>query len=148
MGRMSNIHEDYGGEFLMAEDIGHEDDLTGKQLDVEIAELFSGGTFENKAESKDGKPPVMIEKWSLGFAKNGKPLKKKLILCKTDYRVLYWQLGRDTKTWPGKKITLALRWVDAFGDKNLPVVRVFPPPELMGKLPKSVRRFIGRERPK
>ena len=129
------LKEYYDGPYLQPEDIGHEDDMTGKKWELTIAGIVPPG-FEQDARGET------IEDAMLTFEKT----EKRLILNKTMYRTLKWTLGFDERKWTGQTVTVGLRWGDWFGEKNCPAIRIIPPDDK--PLPAGVRKHIGRERPK
>ena len=129
------LKEFYDGDYLQPDDIGHKDDYTGNEWELEISGIVPP-EFETDAKGD------LIEDAMLCF----KGAKKKLILNKTMYRTLKWTIGFDDSKWVGQKIKIGLRWGDWFGEKNSPAIRVIPPEGC--HLPVGVRRNIGRERPK
>lgn len=94
-------------------------DLNGKDVSVEI-ESVEG---KHAGKGKDGQP---INKPLLKF----KGAKKGLILCKTSARVIRDKLGygNDMDGWIGRKITLFPDKCDAFGQKDVPCIRIRPYP--------------------
>lgn len=110
---MDKEKEAFGSAYLYAEDL-----IAGgvfRKVEVTIAKLHPPGTLQ-RADKK------MIDKPALEF--EGK--KKLLVFGKTNGCLLIYATGEtDSEKWIGKKITLVVRLVDAFGDK-VPAIRVLP----------------------
>ena len=72
--------------------------------------------------------------------------KKRLILNKTNAKVIAMAHGKKPSAWIGQKITLTVRWLEkAFGQSNVPVIRVVPPEGTA--LTFGMRTKYGREQP-
>lgn len=57
-----------------------------------------------------------------------KGAKKRMILNKTNAKVIAMMHGKKPSEWLGKEVTLTVRYLEkAFGQKNVPVIRVAPP---------------------
>jgi hypothetical protein len=111
----SNIDEamaaQFQGNFLDASDLMKADQT------VTISDVV-GPNEEQDSQKK------RIDKPILSFA----GCKKRLILNKTNSKVIAMAHGKKASEWVGKKITLTVRWLEkAFGQTNVPVVRVVPP---------------------
>ena len=105
----------------------------GAHVEVEIESVADPDT-ETDASGK------LIDKAILKF----KAKKKRLILNKTNYRVLKG-LFTDATKWVGKKVRLQRRYFEAFGIKNEIGIRIIPPDGT--PIPKSVRDNLGTKRP-
>lgn len=120
---------------------------------VEAAELMSvkGGVkvliesvvapnTEKDARKKLIDKPILVIK---GGTRN-----KKLIVGKTNWKVLVAMFGKRSSGWIGKEITIAARYLPAskgFGQANCPCVRVIPP---AGQpIPKGAMDFMGTAAP-
>lgn len=74
-------------------------------------------------DEKDAKNKT-IDRAILTFEK----AKKRLILNKINAKIIAMEHGKKPSQWAGKKITLTVRWLEkAFGQTNVPVIRVVPP---------------------
>ena len=103
----------FEGNFLDATDILHRGDTT-----VTI-ESVSAPNTETDSQKK------RIDKAIVAFA----GCKKRLILNKTNAKIIGMHHGQKASEWVGKKITLTVRFLEkAFGQTNVPVIRVVPPP--------------------
>lgn len=102
----------YTGNFLDASDLMKRGTVT-----LTISGVVAPGT-EKDAGGKSIKPAI------LAFEK----AKKRLILNKTNQKVIAMAHGSKASEWTGKSITLCVRWLEkAFGQFNVPVIRVVPP---------------------
>ncbi len=120
--------QSYGSAYLYAEDLLA--DGKYNKAEVVIESFIDAGTLTT-AEGKK------IDKPSLSFA--GKS--KMLVLCKVNQSLLKYATGEASPTkWIGKKITLVVRKVDAFGTK-VPAIRVWPSVPIR----KGLIKFIGEE---
>jgi hypothetical protein len=53
--------------------------------------------------------------------------KKRLILNKTNAKIIALAYGKKASEWIGKPVTLTVRYLEkAFGQKNVPVIRIVP----------------------
>lgn len=120
--------EQFQGNFLDATDLIHKGNVV-----VTIADLVPPNRERDGAKK-------LIDKAILSFV--GK--QKRLVLNKGNAKTIKLQHGEPDQ-WIGKKITLTVRLVDAFGEKNLPVIRVVPPPDAMTTW--SMRKKFGAEVP-
>lgn len=128
-------------------------------LDVQMAR-FEGNFIESADLMQkqatltiEGVVPPMVEKDKNG---QGKPIDKaiisfrgttkRLIVGKTNERIIKAIHGKKASGWIGKQIKIGVRFLrEAFGEKNVPTVRVIPPPEI--PLPMAARKFFGAESP-
>lgn len=121
----------FEGNFLDANDIR----ATGKDFCLEIASVVGPNT-ERDATKK------LIDKWIVGF----KGAKKRLIVNNLNAKIIVQWHGEKSREWIGKKITLTVRWLKAaFGEKNVPVIRVVPRSD--GDLTFGMRRNYGQAFP-
>lgn len=112
---MSENKKDFGSGFLYAEDFLIDGQF--KQFDLVISDYFERNTLK----SADGKP---IDKPTIAFEKTT----KRLVLCKSNESLLHFMTGTsDGKKWVGRKVTLAPRKIQAFG-QSVFAIRVMPPP--------------------
>lgn len=130
---MNAKDEQYQG-YLQSDDIGY-DNSGGKSVTVEIASVSAPGT-EKDAAGKLIKNPVV----------HFKNAKKGFVLGRCNQRIIALLHGKDVRHWPGKSITLTVRFGDWFGEADVPAVRVIPPVGI--PLPFGVRKHMGRETPK
>lgn len=102
----------YTGNFLDATDIMKRGTVT-----LTISGVVAPGS-EKDATGKSIKPAIV------SFEK----AKKRLILNKTNQKVIAMAHGAKASEWAGKQITLCVRYLEkAFGQFNVPVIRVVPP---------------------
>lgn len=126
----SRMRAAFEGNFLDASDIMRSGNIT-----LEIA----GVTAPNDDKDATGKS---IDKSILAF----KGAKKRLILNKINLKIVASMLGNTASKWIGQKITLTVRYLDkAFGQRNVPVIRVVP--DDMAKLTFGMRKNYGAEKP-
>jgi hypothetical protein len=119
----------YEGAYL------HSDDLTAGPVTVTIAEVIPAGT-ETDARGQ------VIKDALLSF----KGTDKKLVLNKTNFRTARLALGgAKMGDWPGQKVTLGVRYIDALGQKGMPCIRVLPPDGV--RLPYGLQKWFGRPKP-
>lgn len=118
----------YEGNYLHADDVP-------APATVTVREIVPANT------EKDARGQV-IKDALLAFEKT----EKKLVLNKTNFRLGRIALdGKPLSKWPGEQIQLGVRYIDAFGIKDLPCVRILPG---AGKrLPKGLLDWFGREHP-
>jgi hypothetical protein len=119
--------------YIASDDIGYTAQ-GGGSITLEIASISEAGT-ERDASGKTVGSEV------LHFVK----AKKGLVLGKTNGRILRLLLGKDTAKWVGARVTLTVRFINAFSERDIPTIRVTPPDGL--PLPFGVRKWMGRERP-
>jgi len=119
----------FEGNFLDASDIKSSGDFT-----VTIESVTAPGADKDAT----GKT---IDKPILAFAK----AKKRLIVNRTNAKILAMQLGKKASEWAGKQITLTVRYLDkAFGQRNVPVIRVKADPS---QLTFGMRKNYGSPTP-
>lgn len=119
----------YLGDYLQSDDLP-----PGKTITVTIAAVIPPHT----EKAADGR---LVDKMALAF--EGKA--KKLILGKTNWRIVRLICGSDPEKWPGQEIRITVRYGDWFGFKDLPTLRIVPPADK--PLPFGVRKHYGREFP-
>lgn len=118
----------FEGNFLDASDLG------GKEITVTI----EGIVAPKKEKDATGK---MIDKTIISF----KGAKKRFIANKTNAKCLSMLFGTKASLWIGKEVTLTTRFLaEAFGQKNVPVVRVKVDAE---KLTFGMRKKYGAAEP-
>jgi len=129
---MNAMEERYEGHFLEAIDLPE-----GASCPVTIEAVADPDT-ETDASGK------LIHKALVRF----KDKAKRLVLNRTNYRMLKVLLGKNPADWLGKTVHLQRRYLDAahaFGQKNELCIRVIPPAGT--PIPKSVRDFMGSASP-
>lgn len=119
----------FSGNFLDASDLPK-----GRNVAVTISEVVAPN-IERDATKK------LIDKAILSFA--GK--QKRLILNKTNAKIIKMSHGEPSK-WVGQQISLTVRILkEAFGQSNVPVIRVVPPAGV--NLTFGMRKKYGAEMP-
>lgn len=104
------MRQQFEGNFLDAIDI------PANGITVEISEVVA----PNAEKDRTGKN---IDKGILAF----KGAKKRLVLNKTNSKIIALMHGKKASEWVGKTITLTVRYLEkAFGQRNVPVIRVVP----------------------
>ena len=122
------LAERYEGNFLEGLDLV-------KPFTLEIKEVIPAG------KEKDARGKV-IKDAIVTFTK----AKKRLILNKTNWKLICAVHGKDESDWPGKKLTLQCRYLASFmGHDNVPCIRVIPPKGT--PLPMSVHAWMGKPEP-
>lgn len=110
-------------------------------IDVQMADQFTGNFLDASDIMANGNITLTIsdvvgpnvDKDATGKTINKaivafKGAKKRLILNKTNAKVISMAHGKKPSLWIGKQVTLTVRWLrTAFGQDNVPVVRVVPP---------------------
>lgn len=119
--------------FIASDDIGY-DNKGGKSVTLTVKSVAEPCTVTDSRDVVVEDPVVYFEK-----------TKKGLVLNKTNERICRLLLGKRYSDWEGKQIRLSVRFVNAFGEKDVPVIRVVPPPGI--PLPFGVRKWTGKERP-
>lgn len=120
----------FDGNFLDANDVRSAGDIT-----LEISGVVPPNT-EYDAKKK------LINRRIVSF----KGAKKRLILNTVNSKIIVQLHGDLAQEWVGKKITLTTRWLEsAFGQRNVPVIRVVPNSE--GDLTFGMRKNYGSPRP-
>lgn len=103
--------DQFQGNFLDASDL-----MASGNITLTISDVSAPG------EERDGTDKV-IDKAIIAF----KGAKKRLILNKTNAKIIAMAHGKKPSLWPGKTITLTVRWLaKAFKQTNIPVIRVVP----------------------
>ena len=121
------FEERYEGEFLEGLDIAE-----GEILQVTVSAVFDPGTQKDAGGKK-------IKEAVLAFSAH----RKKLVMCKTNVRVLWAIIGKDETSWLGWKIPLKRRYYPyCFKKQNEMCIRVIPPVGTV--LPGKVVRHLGR----
>ena len=121
----------FEGAFLDASDIMG----LGKNITLTICEVVPPNTEKDATKKMIDKPILQFEK-----------AKKRLILNKTNAKVISMAHGNKASQWTGKSITLTVRWLrEAFGQSNVPVIRVVPPEGTA--LTFGMRKKYGSEKP-
>jgi len=122
--------EQFQGNFLDASDL-----MSSGNITLTISDIAAPG------EERDSAGKV-IDKGILTF----KGAKKRMILIKTNAKVIAMAHGKKPSQWIGKPVTLTVRWLaKAFGQANVPVIRVVPPDGV--SLPFGMRARYGAEKP-
>ncbi len=118
-------------QFLYADDLLKDGQF--RDVTLTIAEVHAANTLFGA----DQKP---VEKMALGFAGT----EKKLVLNNTNERLVRMATG-STKSdgWAGKKVTLYPVAINAFGEKNVPAIRIRTPEGTPIQM--SVRKQLGRD---
>jgi hypothetical protein len=116
---------------------------------IEAADLMQGGPFTltvksvsapNTEKDSDG---ALMEEPVIWFEEVPKGL---VLGCKTNKRNVNAQLSTKAASWVGKKLTICARYLaNAFGEKNVPAIRVLMPPGI--PLPWQSRGQMGKETP-
>lgn len=121
----------YEGNFLQAQDLMQQPNGVEVVIDAVIP--------PNTEKDATNKP---IKEMMLAF----KGAKKRLVVGKTNFRIIASQHGRKPSGWIGKKIKIVVRYLDsAFKETNVPTIRVMPPDDL--PLPMGCRKWFGRDKP-
>lgn len=124
----TRMAEMYEGNYLCGLDLPH-------PVEVEIEAVAQPGT-EKDAGGK------LIKEAILSF----KGARKRLVVKTVHWCVIAAMHGKDESKWPGKKITLACRYLKEFmGEHNVPCVRVIPPAGTA--IPRRIVRFMGAPKP-
>ena len=131
---MSSLDEQmasqFTGNFLDASDL-----MANGNITLEISEVVAPNAEKDAAGKQINKAIVAF-----------KGAKKRLILNKTNAKVIAMAHSKKASEWVGKKITLTVRFLEtAFGQKNVPVIRVVPPEGT--SLTFGMRSKYGREAP-
>lgn len=133
---MSDQRDKYtGGQFLHSDDLLAAFKSSGKRATTAtIREVIPGGTLTDSRKQR-------VEEKCLAFEKSSKVL----VLNTTNHRILRMNLGVKEDEWIGSAVTLVVRWLDCFGEKDVPAIRVWPDD---GRLPFGLRKNFGSEEPK
>lgn len=125
---VNTLESKYEGDYLEALDLERPFEL-----------VIAGYTAERTQKDASGK---LIKEAILSFEK----AKKRLILNKTNYRILQALFGKDRNQWVGKKVTVSRRYLrEAFKHPNVLCIRIVPPRGT--PLPMSVHKWMGSEKP-
>ena len=120
--------QSYGSAFLYAEDLLSDGKFAKAVVTIEA--IHEPGTIQ-RADKQ------FVDKRAISFA--GKS--KMLVLCKTNDSLMKYATGdADPAKWVGKKITIVVRIVDAFGAR-VPAIRVWPTVPIR----KGLVKFLGEE---
>lgn len=120
--------ENFGSAYLYSEDLLSDGNY--RKCDVTIEKVHEAGTLEKAGGGKIDKP-------ALSFT----GAKKMLVLCKSNQSLLKYATGdADPLKWVGKKITIVVRSVEAFGSK-VPAIRVWPSVPIR----KGLVKYLGEE---
>ncbi len=129
---MSEKRQQYEG-YLESADLMHADDVR-----VTIKEVIP----PNTEKSKDGK---LIERPILVF-EQGK--KNRMVVGKTNERILKAQFGAKTAAWVGQGITIGVRYLEkAWAERNVPCIRIIPPPGCPVPWTARQEKNFGRKEP-
>jgi len=121
-----DLEPKYEGDYLEALDLD-------KPYSLVVAEVIRGGTEKDKSKK-------LITEAMLRFEK----ATKRLILNRTNYRVMVALFGNDRDKWKGQKVTVSKRYLkECFGKRNVLCVRILPP--VGTALPMSVHNWMGRD---
>ncbi len=124
-----SMREMFEGNFIKADDI-----LSSGPIVVTITEIVG----PNKEKDAKGR---LINRPILSF----KGATKRLIVGKLNCRIIAMLHGKKASKWIGVSVTLGARYLkEAFGEKNVPTVRVIPPADK--PLPFSMRVWFGSEK--
>lgn len=119
--------------FLSADDIGYGHE-GGNVISATIERIAEPGTVKDATGKVVDREVVYFKKAT-----------KALVLNSTNTRILRLTYGRDKAEWIGKPIQLTVRFVNAFGERDIPTIRVMPPDGV--PLPFGVRKWAGRGTP-
>ena len=122
--------EQYQGDFVESADLMNIPNVT-----LRIAGVVPPETEKDKAKKLIKRPIISFEK-----------ARKRMVIGKTNERILKALLGAKASSWIGKDVTIGVRYLaEAFGQKNVPTLRIIIPP---GKpVPFSVQKHYGKETP-
>jgi len=123
------MRDRYEGQFLEGADLMAKDAFA-----LKIVSVADPGTIRDSRKK-------VIEEAVIEFAK----AKKKLVLGKTNYRILVSLFGTDETLWIGKTVQLQCRFLDCFGELDVPCVRIVPPHGT--PIPKGARDYMGTFQP-
>jgi hypothetical protein len=131
---MSEGREPQHEGFLQSDDIGYSNE-GGKSYTLTIESVAKAGTV------KDARGAV-VDNEVVYF----KGAEKGLVINRTNTRVLALLHGKDREKWKGKQVKLTVKFVNAFGETDVPTIRIEPPNTI--PLPFAVRKWQGRDKPK
>jgi hypothetical protein len=112
-------------------------DLTQRMVTLTISGVIPPGVEKDK-----GGKGKTIDKPMICFEKAA----KRLILGRTNERIIKAIHGKKASGWIGKAVTLCVRYLpEAFGQTNVPTIRVMPPSNV--PLPFNCRKHFGEAEP-
>lgn len=110
-------------------------DLIGRQVKVTIEAVIPQETEKDSGGKLIDRPILKLA---------GK--KKRLIVGKTNMRILKAMFGAKVSGWIGQEIVLGVRYLDkCFGERNVPTIRIIYPKGT--PVPFGARKFFGSETP-
>ena len=124
----------FEGDYVEAQELMH---ATGVKVTIES--VIPPGTEKDARRKLIDKPMLVLK----GATKN-----KKMIVGKTNYRILSAIHGKKPSGWVGKDVVIACRYLpksQGFGQENCPCVRVIPPRGTV--IPHSAFLFMGSAKP-
>jgi hypothetical protein len=128
----SAMRQVFTGNFLDASDILN---MPGSRVSL-VIDSVSPPSREKDAAGKN------IDKAILSFVK----CKKRLILNNTNAKIIKMSHGDKASAWAGKPVTLCVRYLKkAFGQVNVPVIRIEPPEGVVTTF--GMRKNMGIDRP-
>lgn len=116
-------------------------DLRGEQITLTIAEVKKNEELVMVGGQKDVKPSLYFEE--IRRKAKDPDDEKRLVLNKTNMRIVKLLHGKNTKDWIGKKITL-YPTETLFGGEYVEAIRVRIPDGQ--KIPKMIRAIIDRDK--
>lgn len=120
----------FDGPFIEAADLMSREDFT-----VTIENVIEPMT-EKDARNKLIDKPILVLRGA----------KKRLIVGKTNVRMLKALHGAKATEWIGKEIKIGVRYLEeAFGERNVPTVRILPTADVPA--PMAVRKHLGSKEP-
>lgn len=124
------MSDKFEGHFLESADL-----MASRPVTLTI----SGIVPPNTEKAADGR---LIDKPIIAFEKTD----KRMIIGKTNERIIKSFLGSKPNEWVGQKVTVMVRYLKAaFGESNVPTLRIVPPE---GKpIPFACRKHWGQEMP-
>lgn len=128
------VSERYEGNYVDAAEL-----MACRGVKVLIESVIAPNTEKDARKKLIDKPLLVLK----GGTKN-----KKLIVGKTNWKILVAMFGKKSSGWIGKEITIAARYLpksQGFGQVNCPCVRIIPPQG--HPIPKSAMDFMGTAQP-
>jgi hypothetical protein len=128
------VSERYEGNYVDAAEL-----MACRGVKVLIESVIAPNTEKDARKKLIDKPLLVLK----GGTKN-----KKLIVGKTNWKILVAMFGKKSSGWIGKEITIAARYLpksQGFGQVNCPCVRIIPPHG--HPIPKSAMDFMGTAQP-